>query len=177
MLEAIKNRRSVRFFTEEAVTDEQVSEILLAGFCAPSAHNKAPWHAVLVRDQESKTKLATIHRWSRVVARSPVVIAVCVDKTGLDLFWVEDGSAFIENMMIQAADMGLGTCWIGVKGIPRDERNDAEAVVRETLGLPEHFGVVALMLLGHAKRVPDYREPAIPADRVHIESYGRHEVD
>lgn len=171
MLDAIKNRRSIRFFNDEPVTDSDVETILKAGFCAPSAHNKAPWHAVVVRDQESKLKLSTIHRWSKVVRNSPVVVAVCVDKTGLDLFWVEDGSAFIENMMIQATSMGLGTCWIGVKGIPRDERNDAEAVVRETLGLPEHFGVVALMLLGYAKRTPDYREPKIPEGRVHVEHY------
>lgn len=171
MLEAIKNRRSIRFFTDEPVSDADITEILKAGFCAPSAHNKAPWHAVVVRDQESKTALATIHRWSKIVGRAPVVIAACCDRTGLDHFWVEDGSAFMENMLIQTTALGLGATWIGCKGIPRDEGDDAETVVRKTLGLPDHFGVVALMILGHPKRVPDYREPAIPEGRVHFEKY------
>jgi len=173
MLDAIGNRRSIRFYTDEVVSDEDVAEVLKAGFCAPSGHNRAPWHAVVIRDRKSKNALSTIHKWSKVVARAPVVIAVCVERGDFDHFWIEDGAAFVENMLIQAADMGLGTCWIGIRGLSMEGRDiDAETFVCGVLGLPDHLGVEALVLLGHPKRVPDYRQPAIPEGRVHYESFG-----
>jgi nitroreductase len=62
--------------------------------------------------------------------------------------------------------MGLGTCWIGIHGI-KPEGVDAEAVIRETLGLPDHFGIVAITPLGHAARYPGPHEPKLPEGRVH----------
>ncbi|MHB9038032.1 MAG: nitroreductase family protein [Armatimonadota bacterium] len=171
MLEAIQNRRSVRFYKDTPITNDQIEEVLKAGFCAPSAHGNAPWHAVVVKDQNVKDKLAAIHRWSKIVAKAPVVIVVCVDRTGFDHFWVEDGAAFMENVLIQATEIGLSTCWAGLHGLEADGRQ-AEAIVRETLGLPDHFGVVAMTPLGYGARFPNPRKPKILDGRVHYDKFG-----
>ena len=176
MLDAIKNRRSIRFFTDDYVPDEAITEVLEAGFCAPTAHARAAWHAVVIRDQETKDKLSDIHKWARRLRKVPVVIAVCIDRSGFDHFWVEDGSAFLENVLIQASSMGLGTCWYGVHGVIQEDK-DAEAIIREACRLPEHFGVVGLCSLGYPSRHPGAHEPGLPEGRVHYESYGNFKPD
>lgn len=167
MLEAIRNRRSVRFYKDTPVSDEDIAEVLKAGFCAPSAHGNAPWHAVVVKDQAVKDRIGAIHKWTKIVARAPVTIVACVDRAGFDHFWIEDGSAFMENMLLQATELGLGSCWIGLQGLHVDE-HDAEAVVREACSLPETFGVIAMTPLGYAARYPGPHEPAIPEGRVRV---------
>ncbi|MCL5103498.1 MAG: nitroreductase family protein [Armatimonadetes bacterium] len=171
MLNAIRNRRSVRFYKPDPVSDEDIAEVLNAGFCAPSAHGAAPWHAVVVKDQAALDTLASIHEWTRILSRVPVAIVVCVDRSGFDHFWVEDASAFMENMLIQASEMGLGTCWIGIRGIKVEDK-DAEAIVRNTLNLPEHFGVLGITPLGNAARHPGPHKPSLPEGRVHYGSFG-----
>ncbi|MCE5198744.1 MAG: nitroreductase family protein [Armatimonadota bacterium] len=167
MLEAILNRRSVRFYKDIPVTDEQIEEVLKAGFCAPSAHGNAPWHVVVVKDPAAKERIGSIHKWTKIIIKAPVALVVCIDRSDFDHFWIDDGSAFMENMLIQASSMGLGTCWIGIHGI-KPEGVNAEAVIRETLDLPDHFGIVAITPLGHAARYPGPHEPKLPEGRVHI---------
>lgn len=171
MLDAITNRRSVRFYRADPVSEAEVEEVLKAGFCAPSAHGASPWHAVVVRDQARRDKLAPIHKWTKILARVPVAIVVCVDRSGFDHFWIEDGSAFMENMLIQATSMGLGACWIGIQGLEVED-TDAEAVVREALELPDHFGILGITPLGHAARHPGPHEPKLPDGRVHYDAFG-----
>ena len=170
MLEAIKNRRSVRFYKPEPVSDEIIEEIIKAGFCAPSAHAAKRWHVIVVKDQAVKDQLAGIHPYSKVVGRAPVVFVVCVEHGDFGYFWVDDGAAFMENMLIQATELGLGTCWIGIHGLESDGRN-AEEIVRGACNLPDNFGVAALALLGYSARYPGAHEPAIPEGRVHYDRF------
>jgi|YNPNPStandDraft_1061719.scaffolds.fasta_scaffold00136_6 nitroreductase len=171
VIEPILCRRSIRFYREEAIGDELVREVLEAGFCAPSAHGAAPWHAVVVRDQVLREKLASIHKWTRFIARAPVAIVVCVDRTGFDHFWIEDGSAFMENVLIQATALGLGSCWIGIRGVVEDGK-EAEKIVREVCGLPEYLGVVGIASLGWPARKPGPHIPCLPDGRVHTNRFG-----
>ncbi len=172
VIDAIVNRRSVRFYTKKIVPDEDIALVLKAGFCAPSAHGQSPWHAIVVKDQAARDALAAIHNWTKIIARVGVVIVVCVDRSGLDHFWVDDGSAFMENMLIQAASMGLGTCWIGIHDLNKDG-TDAERIVRKALGLPDHLGVLGITPLGHPSRYPGPRDPKLPEGRVHYGRFGQ----
>lgn len=163
MLEAIKNRRSVRFYRDTPVSDDDIAEVLKAGFCAPSGHAASAWHVVVVKDQAIKDKLAELHRWSKILARVPVVIVVCVDRDQADL-WIEDGSTFMENMLIQATEMGLGTCWVML-------REEEDGIIHEALGLPKHIGVVAGTPLGYSARYPGPHEPNLPDGRIHSNAF------
>jgi len=172
MLEPILNRRSVRFYKDQPISDDDIALVLKAGFCAPSAHNERRWHVVVVKDQERRDKMAGIHRWAKMLSRVPVVIVVAIDRgeSEFDHFWIEDGAAFMENMLIQATELGLGSCWVGIRGVMMDGI-DAEKTIREACDLPDHFGIVALTPLGYAARHPGPHEPALPDGRVHYESY------
>lgn len=85
MLDAIKNRRSVRFYRDTRVSEQQLEEVLKAGFCAPSGHAAKAWHVVVVRDQQVIDKLSGIHKWSKFLARVGLILVVCVDKDKQDL--------------------------------------------------------------------------------------------
>lgn len=165
MLPAIRNRRSIRFYKDDPVSDADIEEVLAAGFCAPSGHASAAWHVVVVKDQAAKDALAGIHQWSKILARVPVVIVVCVDRGEADL-WIEDGSAFMENMLIQATEMGLGTCWVMM-------RETEEDTVHRALGLPANLAVVGGTPLGYPARHPGPHEPKLPEGRVHYDSFSR----
>ena len=74
MLEAILNRRSVRFYRDTPVSDADVEEVLKAGFCAPTGHNERAWHVIVVRDQAVKDAISGLHQWYKILARVPVVL-------------------------------------------------------------------------------------------------------
>jgi len=147
------------------VSDADIEEVLKAGFCAPSGHNERAWHVIVVKDQAVKDQIARLHQWSKILARVPVVIVVCIDRTKQEL-WLEDGSAFMENMMIQAAEMGLGTCWVMTK-------EEGMGVVHKALNLPEHLAVVASTPLGIPARQPGPHDPKLPEGRVHYETFSK----
>lgn len=165
MLEAIRNRRSVRFYRETPVSDADIEEVLKAGFCAPTGHNERGWHAIVVKDQAIKDAISGLHQWSRILARAPVVVVVCVDKSNHSL-WIEDGSAFMENMLVQAAEMGLGTCWVML-------REEDKGIIHEALGVPEHIAVLAATPLGYPARHPGPHEPKLPDGHVHYDRFGQ----
>lgn len=172
MLEAISKRCSVRSYSDEPVSDEDLQQVLEAALSAPSANNVRPWHIIVVTDAEKRRRLAQVHQWARFCAESPVVLVFCADAQRQPHWWIEDTSAALENALIQATALGLGTCWIGIRGGegeggPGPERED---YVRELLAIPPHIRVLGLVSLGHPAGTPTPKSPG-PMDAVHRESW------
>ncbi len=172
MVEAIRKRASVRRYANEPVAEEDLQAILEAALSAPTANNVRPWHIVVVTDEDKRKRLAQVHQWASFCAASPVVLAFCADATRQPHWWVEDTCAALENALIQAAELGLGTCWIGIRagegdGGPGPEREES---VREVLSIPGHVRVLALVSLGHPEGEPTPK-PAGPMDAIHRETW------
>ncbi len=166
--EVIEKRRSIRRYTDEDISKEDIDEILKAAFYSPSASNKRPWYFVLVKDEEKKKKLAKTHKWASMVGRAPLVIVVCADEQEANR-WIEDASIATEHMHLKAAELGLGSCWVQVRS---DEDKDKEEYVSELLDLPEHIRVLCLLPIGH----PDEEKTAnteekVMKERVHEEIF------
>ena len=142
VLEAILKRRSIRDYTDQPVTDQQIRTLLEAAMAAPSGNDKRPWHFIVVRDPDLRRGLARTHPYSGMCDRAPVVFVVCGDEQASP-HWMVDGSAATENLLVQAAAMGLGGCWVAC--FPRPERED---YVRKLLGIPEALRVLCLVPLG-----------------------------
>jgi nitroreductase len=169
MLDAIANRASCRAYKPDPVPDEMVDELTRAALSAPSANNARPWHLIVVKDQRARQTLATVHRYASFCADSPVVLVVCGDESKSSHWWIEDCSAAIENVLIQATAMGLGTCWVGIRG--SDDRGlEREQRVRNLLGIPEHIRVSALISVGFPLAPPPPKEPG-PMSQVHHEAW------
>ena len=143
MLDMIKKRRSIRKYTGQAVTDEQIRQILEAAMAAPSGSNIQSWEFMVVRDPDLKKQLAQTHTWSSMAADAAVVFVVCGDERASH-HWVEDTSAATENLLLAATALDLGAVWVGIH--PNDDR---EVHLREVLDIPEGIRVLCLVPVGH----------------------------
>jgi len=143
MLDMIKKRRSIRKYTGQAVTDEQIRQLLEAAMAAPSASNIQSWEFVVVRDPDLKRQLAQTHTWSHMAADAAAVFVVCGDERASH-HWVADASAATQNLLLAATALGLGAVWVGI--YPGADR---EARVRQALAIPEEIRVLCLVPVGH----------------------------
>jgi nitroreductase len=106
-LEAIRKRRSVREYTGDPVPREALETIVDAGRLAPSGNNRQPWEFIAVTDREIINELKGAAHWLEKVG---AVIGVVLDPTSR--WWVEDGAAAVENMLIASTALGYGSCWL-----------------------------------------------------------------
>jgi nitroreductase len=159
-LTAIATRRSIRQFTDEPVTPEQLETLMRAAMSAPSAGNQQPWRFVIARDEATRAKLAVATQYSSPVGRAPIGIVVLADtrENKHPGYWVQDCSAAVENLLLAAHTMGLGGVWIGVH--PHPEREQA---VREIVEAPEGFSALCMIAIGHPA------SPGPEVDRYHAE--------
>jgi len=97
-------------------------------------------------------------------------LVFCADVEKSPHWWIEDCSAAVENAMIQAVDLGLGTCWIGVRGGGPGTDMSREEYVRRVVGIPERIRVLALVTLGYPAGPLQPKEPG-PMENVHWEQW------
>ena len=146
-LTTILERRSVRTYKQEPIPDADLKQILEAGHQAPSAANRQPWHYVIVGDPVQKARVAQAcnnQMWMADAAY--IMVAVGRPQVSEKWFKVDVAIAF-QTMVLAAASLGYGTCWIGAF----DDQN-----VRTVCGIPDDMTVVACSPLG----VPDVHPPA-----------------
>jgi len=166
MLDIMRKRRTVRRFTDEDVSDEQVETILEMAMYAPTYMNRQPWHFVVVRDKELQERLGETLAIRPYVQAAAVVIAVYGDPT-ISNTWDLDGCAAIENMLIAATALGLGGAWAGSPG--NLAWKQAEDLLRDALKVPSGFRALSLVCLGHAAKepIPHTKEERLNERRVH----------
>lgn len=147
VLKAIYQRRSIRTFTPEPVTDETLHEIIRAGIWAPSGLNNQPWRFVTVRNQEVRARLAGETRYAHIVLAAPALIAVYLDQASMydEVKDHQAAGACIQNMLLAAEALGLGAVWLGQ--ILQNREN-----VRRHLGLGEGLSLMAVLAIGHPDR-------------------------
>lgn len=170
VFEAIRKRRTVRSFTDEDVPTEQVETILEMGMYAPTYMNRKPWHFVVIRDKDLQTELGETLGVRPYIQQAAVVIAVYGDPT-ISNTWELDGCAAIENMLIAATAMGLGSAWAGSPG--NVAWGDAEELMGKALNVPKGFHALSLVCLGHPAKmvVPHTKDERYDQTRVHYGSW------
>ena len=151
-LDAILTRRSVRSFTPEPLSEEDVHDLLRAGMQAPSARNEQPWHFILIEDPEILHAITEFHPYSKMLLEAPLAILVCSDRA-LETSranWLADCSAATQNILLAAHAKGLGAVWLGI--FPDSTRVFG---MQELLGLPKDIRPVSLVAVGHPTIQPE----------------------
>ena len=144
-LDNIFSRKSVRSYTEETVTPQQVETMLRAAMSAPSGMNVQPWRFVVVTEQATKEKLAG--GFNKMIAKAPVVFVVCgqtIRNGQPNGNWTADCAAAAENLLLAAEAQGLGAVWTAC--YPYDDRMNPAI---EALGLPEDVKPYCIIPVGH----------------------------
>lgn len=168
-LQAILTRRSIRTFTEQAVSEEQLNTLLAAAMNAPSAGDGQPWHFVVTTDRARLDALAdTVDAGNPMFRQAQAAILVCLDEAREKFkgFGVQDCSCAAHNLQLAAHALGLGTVWIAVIGIP-----PRVAGCRSVLGVPENIVPFALFPIGYPAETLLPRSLLDPA-RIHWNNWG-----
>jgi nitroreductase len=164
-LDVLYDRRSIREFTDEAVSDEQVEAMLKAAMAAPSARNLRPWHFVVVRKRKALDKLAKVHKYAYMLEQASLAVVVCGDPEISEPHWVEDTCVATQNLLLAATALGLGGVWISL--YPKKKH---QKYARELLDIPEHMGVLCVVALGRPAERKKARTQYDPK-RVHHEEW------
>lgn len=153
VFEAINNRRSIRRYKENQVEDEKLNKMLEAARIAPSAANRQEWKFIVVKDQEAREKLVDAANGQKFVAQAPITIVACSTESerimpcGQHAYTV-DLSIAVSFMILEATELGLGTCWLGAYD---------EDAVKKILDIPDGIRVPAMFTLGYADENPGPR--------------------
>lgn len=179
-LDCISLRRSVRKYKPDTVAWDLIGQIMIAARDAPSSGNLQNWQFIIVEDQDSRNSIAEACLRQMWMCEAPVFIVVCadVDKAtqfygirGDKLYSIQNCAAAVQNILLAATDLGLGSCWVGAFD---------EEKIKDILGIPEHIRPQAVVTIGYPDERP--RDPPWKHDLYTIcflESHGGriHNVD
>lgn len=193
LLQVIRRRRSVRVYKGGKITDKQLEMIFEAGRWAPSGANTQPWEFVATRDREKMRRAREVfyNEWRQRKIEDPVhykglskyyvgdasvLVLVCGDPRTMQVYLTTREPADreklfqasiasgVENMMLMAASMGLGTVWVSV-------REEIEPELRELFKVPQPLRLLWVVPIGHARFWPGAKPRRKIADFVHEEFY------
>lgn len=170
--ELIKTRRSMRKFTDEELTQEEVELLLRAALMSPSSHRSTGWEFIAVDDKQTLAQLAeSKDSGAAFVAEAPLAIVVAANPEVTDA-WVEDASIAALMIQLQAEDLGLGSCWAHMHNRHAADGTPANDVIHELLGLPENLQVLCVIAVGHKgmERKP-FNEEHLQWEKVHINKW------
>ena len=158
-LEAIRKRRSIRKYTGEPIPREDLEKIVDAGRLAASGSNQQPWDFIVVTSREMIDKLKVASQW---MEKAGAIIAVVMDPSSR--WWIEDGAAAIENMLIASTALGYVSCWLEGYTLPREEE------FKTLLGVPRGKRLLTLVPIGVPAEWPS-REKKSLEEVIHWERY------
>ena len=153
MSQLIKERRSIRKYqVGKPVTREQLERLLEAAMMAPSACNSRPWEFIAITKRDLLDEIARIHPYAKMSSTATAaIVVVAIPQDGRpEGYFPQDCGAATQNILLEAASMGLGTCWCGV--YPKDDR---VASLRKLFNIAEPkipFNVIAI---GHPDEAPE----------------------
>lgn len=152
VMETIARRRSIRRMQDKPIPPEAIERIFEAARLAPSWANSQCWDFIAVTDSQKRAALARAGGAKEAMMAAPLIVVACArpeasgNREGLAYYMLDMGIA-IEHLVLEATELGLGTCWVGWF--------DAETV-RQALGIPQEVRIIALIPVGY----PDEDPPA-----------------
>ena len=169
ILSVIHSRKSVRSFTDQQVSDEDLRTILKAGMAAPTGFDARPWQFIVIKDKNTMKELRKELKYARGLDGSTAAIVVCGDMSKVreeaPEFWITDTSAATENMLLAIEGMGLGAVWCTL--YPGEDRM---AHARKVLNLPEHIMPMCVIPMGYPVGVEQAKDK-FDTNNIHWEKW------
>ena len=161
-LKVLKERRSIRKYTDKPVSKEIIEDIIDCGRLAATARNEQPWHFVVVTDPERKKYIADTTDYGKFIEYAPVCVMVFCDETK---YMVEDGSAATENILLAARAYGLGSCWVA------GHKKSYTESIEKYFGAPEGVKLFSLIAMGYPDEQPNPKKKPLN-EVLHFEKFG-----
>ena len=142
-IDAMKARHSVRQFSDKEIPKEAIEKMVDCGRVAPTARKVEPWEFVAVTAKDVLAKMGQLADHGPFIKDAACAIALCCKDTK---YYLEDGCAATENILVAAASLGIGSCWVA-----GDKKPYAPAVL-ELLGVPAEMKLVSIIALGYPEK-------------------------
>jgi len=162
-LDYIYKRRSIRKFKRDDVPSGLITEMLKAAMAAPSGKNRQPWEFIVVKDTKARTEITKHHPNAQMAKDSPLVIIVLGKKA--EKWHIQDCAAATENILIAAANLGLGAVWCGM-----DE--ERQAGIKKFFNVPDEYWIFSVIPIGYPDEEKSPRTQ-YAEEKIHLEIFGR----
>lgn len=165
---ALHSRRSIRAYTNESLSHDELKKLIDAAMIAPSAGNARPWQFIVIDDRALLAKIPLLNQYAGMAPAAAAGILVCGDlgREKYPGFWVQDCSAAIQNLLLAATALGIGSVWTGIYPVEERVRGFSEL-----FALPQTIVPLAFIALGRPKKDPETLNRYEP-ERVHHNGFG-----
>lgn len=165
MIDILRQRRSIRKYTDQPIEQKKVDTLKEAALRSPSSRNFNPWEFIFVDNKDTITKLADCKQHgSAFMAGATLAIVVLGDENKSDV-WVEDCSIASILLQLTAQSLGLGSCWVQVRNRQSPEDLSSEKFIHHLLHIPENMRVESVIALGY----PAEQRDAKPIEELQYE--------
>ena len=173
-IDLIRQRRSIRKFTGEAIEADKLEVLKEAALRPPSSMGHNPWEFVFVNDTQLLAKLSKAKpHGSSFLADARLGIVVCADPEK-SAVWIEDASIATIYIQLAAESLGLGSCWVQIRERMHDDTQLAETYIAELLNIPSNLKVESVVGIGYpAEEKAPHKREALQDEKVFLNNYGR----
>lgn len=155
MIELLRQRRSIRKYTDQQIEPEKLEILKEAVLRSPSSKNINPWEFIFVSDATVIQSLTDCKSHGTAPLKSaPLAVVICADETKNDV-WVEDCSIASILLQLTAQSLGLGSCWVQVRERMHSETISAEKYIQQLLNIPGNFRVLSTVAIGYPEKWRD----------------------
>ncbi len=172
MLDLLRQRRSVRDFSDQTIPTTVVDSLREAVLRAPTSRNRRPWQFIFVEQKVLVEKLAgSKSHGTRFLETAQLALVICADP-GVSDVWIEDCAIAAITAQYAAESLGLKSCWGQLRLRPHDENRSASEYVRELLGIPQGFEVPMIIGFGYPQQPTKGRaRDELAWDKLHSEKF------
>ncbi len=165
-------RRSIRKFTEELLSPDEIRKIMEAALLSPTSKNKHSWEFIAVEENEMLSKLSVCKPGSASFIADAVLAVVVLGNPLVSDAWIEDASIAAINMQLQAEELGIGSCWVQVRNRNYSDTITAGEYISDLLDIPMPVEVLCVIAFGkkEKERTPADTENLL-WEKLHIGKY------
>lgn len=169
----IQQRRSMRRFTDEELTQDEVVTLLKAALMAPTSKRSNSWQFIVVDDKPTLERLSGCKEAGAAFLKDAALGIVVMGDPQVSDVWIEDASVASIYLQLQAEDLGLGSCWIQVRERWAADGMSADEYVHGVLDIPLQLQVLSIIAIGHKgmERKP-FSEDHLLWEKIHLNKYG-----
>jgi nitroreductase len=162
VFDAVRTLLAVRNYRDKPVPPEVVRRIVEAGRLTGSSMNRQPWHFIVVENRDTLRQLGALAKTGPYIAQAPLAIVVAIERT---MFSVSDASRAIQSMILTAWSEGVGSNWVGFRGLEE---------VKSLLSIPDELEVLAIIPFGYPARPGKGKKKRKSiAEVAHLERFGQ----
>ena len=172
LLELMINRRSVRKYSNEPVSEEQIKKIITAALLGPSGHSKYPCEYIVVKDRDTLSKMSKCRvAVAKMLNNASCAIVTIADCDKSDTV-IEDSAISMMNMHLMTAELGLGSCYIQLRNRESEDGKDSEEYIRELLNIPKNYLCQAVLSIGNLEKNPKPHDiNKLHFEKIHSEKF------